>query len=148
MLAHKAEEEGYALAELLAGQRTEVNYALIPSVLYTAPEAASVGFTEEELKQAGVSFAKGLFHFRGNGRARAMNAVAGFVKILAHADSGRILGAHILGAMAGELIHELAAFMKTGGTVRDVAHACHAHPTLSEAVREAALAVFDRPIHA
>ena len=148
MLAHKAEEEGYALAELLAGQRATVDYALIPSVLYTAPEAASAGFTEEELKEAGVEYARGMFHFRGNGRARAMNAVTGFVKILAHAETGRILGAHILGPMAGEMIHELAAFMKMNATVRDLAHTSHAHPTLSEAVREAALATFDKPIHA
>ncbi len=148
MLAHKAEEEGHALAELLAGQKAAVNYALIPSVLYTAPEAASVGFTEEELKKAGVDYAKGMFHFRGNGRARAMNAVAGFVKILAHRETGRILGAHVLGPMAGEMIHELAAFMHVGGTARDLAHMNHAHPTLSEAVREAAMATFGKPIHA
>ncbi len=148
MLAHKAEEEGYALAELLAGQEVAVNYALIPSVLYTAPEAASVGFTEDELKEAGVACVKGVFHFRGNGRARAMHATAGFVKILAAKETGRVLGAHVLGPMAGEMIHELAAFMQTGGTARQLAHMCHAHPTLSEAVREAALACFDKPLHA
>ena len=148
MLAHKAEEEGYALAGLLAGQKAVVNYAHIPSVLYTAPEVASVGFTEEELKAADVDYVKGVFHFRANARARAMHASAGFVKILAAAGSDRVLGAHILGPMAGELIHELAMLMKMGGTARDLAHLCHAHPTLSEALREAALACFDRPIHA
>jgi len=148
MLAHKAEEEGYALAELLAGRQAVVNYALVPAVLYTAPEAASVGFTEEELKAAGVEVAKGVFHFRGNGRARAMHATAGFVKLLAAKEGGRILGAHILGPMAGEMIHELAALMQAGSTARDLAHLSHAHPTLSEAVREAALACVDKPIHA
>ncbi len=150
MLAHKAEEEGMALAALLAGQKEHalVNYAAIPSVLYTLPEAASVGFTEEELKAADVAHAKGTFHFMANGRARAMNATAGFVKILAHKDTGRLLGAHILGPMAGELIHEVAALLARQATATDLAHACHAHPTLSEAVREAALAAIDRPIHA
>ncbi len=148
MLAHKAEEEGMALAELLAGQQAVVNYAVIPSVLYTWPEAASVGFTEEELKEADVPFSRGMFHFMANGRARAMNATAGFVKILAHATTQRILGAHILGPMAGELIHEVAVLMQQRATARDLAHTCHAHPTLSEAVREAALAAIDRPIHA
>ncbi len=148
MLAHKAEEEGIVLAELLAGRKAHVNYALIPSVLYTDPEAASVGFTEEELRAAQVPYRAGVFHFRANGRARAMHATAGFVKLLAHAETERILGAHLLGPMAGELVHEIAAAMTGALRAAELAHMCHAHPTLSEAVREAALALRERAIHA
>ena len=149
MLAHKAEEEGLALAELLAGQSPmQVDYALIPSVLYTEPEAASIGFTEEELRDSGIDCRVGTFRFLANGRARAMNATAGFVKLLAHAETGRLLGAHVLGPMAGELIHEIAVAMRAGLTARELAHVCHAHPTLAEAVREAAMAVVDKPLHA
>ncbi len=147
MLAHKAEEEGVAVAEILGGLPGEVNHDIIPAVVYTAPEAASVGRTEEELKAAGVDHAVGKFNFMANGRAKAMNETAGFVKILADAKTDRVLGAHILGPMAGEMIHEIAVLMEFGGSAEDLARTCHAHPTLSEAVREAALAVAGRAIH-
>jgi dihydrolipoamide dehydrogenase len=147
MLAHKAEDEGVAVAEIIAGQAGHVNYNVIPSVVYTSPEIASVGKTEEELKKAGIEFKAGKFPFTANGRARAMLHTDGFVKILADKATDRVLGAHIVGFGAGELIHEVAVLMEFGGSSEDLARTCHAHPTMSEAVKEAALATFFKPIH-
>lgn len=147
MLAHKAEEEGVALAERLAGQAGHVNYAVIPGVVYTWPEVAAVGQTEEELKAAGIEYRVGKFPFVANGRARAMGDTDGFVKILADKATDRILGAHIIGPDAGTLIAELATAMEFGAAAEDVARTCHAHPTLNEAVKEAALAVAGRALH-
>ena len=147
MLAHKAEEEGVAIAEILAGQSGHVNYDAIPGVVYTWPEVAQVGRTEEELKEAGANFRRGKFPFTANGRARAMNATDGFVKILADAKTDRVLGVHIIGAEAGTMIAECAMAMEFGASAEDIARTCHAHPTLNEAVKEAALAVDGRPIH-
>lgn len=147
MLAHKAEDEGIAVAEIIAGQAGHVNFDVIPSVVYTQPEVASVGKTEEELKAAGVEYKIGKFPFTANGRARAMLHTDGFVKILADKATDRVLGAHILGYNAGEMIHELAVLMEFGGSSEDLARTCHAHPTMSEAVRESALATFAKPIH-
>jgi dihydrolipoamide dehydrogenase len=147
MLAHKAEEEGVALAERLAGQAGHVNYGVIPGIVYTWPEVAAVGQTEEELKAAGIAYQVGKFPFTANGRARAMGDTDGFVKILADAATDRILGAHIIGPDAGTLIAELATAMEFGAAAEDVARICHAHPTLSEAVKEAALAVEGRALH-
>ena len=148
MLAHKAEDEGMALAEILAGQAGHVNYGVIPGVIYTHPEVASVGETEESLKEAGRAYKAGKFSFMGNGRAKANFAADGFVKILADAETDRILGAHIIGPMAGDLIHEVCVAMEFGAAAEDLARTCHAHPTYSEAVREAALACGDGAIHA
>lgn len=147
MLAHKAEDEGVALAEILAGQHGHVNYDVIPGVVYTQPEVASVGKTEEELKAAGIAYKVGKFPFTANGRARAMQATDGLVKILADKETDRLLGCHIIGFGAGELIHEAAVLMEFGGSSEDLARTCHAHPTMSEAVKEAALATFFKPIH-
>ncbi|PYE25164.1 dihydrolipoamide dehydrogenase [Rhizobium sp. PP-CC-3A-592] len=147
MLAHKAEDEGVALAEILAGQAGHVNYDVIPGVVYTQPEVASVGKTEEELKSAGIAYKVGKFPFTANGRARAMQAVDGFVKILADKETDRVLGGHIIGFGAGEMIHEIAVLMEFGGSSEDLGRTCHAHPTMSEAVKEAALATFFKPIH-
>ena len=147
MLAHKAEDEGVALAELLAGQAGHVNYGVIPNVVYTSPEVASVGKSEEELKAEGVAYAVGRFPFTANGRARAMRHTDGFVKILADAATDRVLAGHIVGFGAGEMIHEIAVLMEFGGSSEDLARTCHAHPTMSEAVKEAALAVAKRAIH-
>jgi dihydrolipoamide dehydrogenase len=147
MLAHKAEDEGIALAEILAGQAGHVNYGVIPGVVYTSPEVASVGRSEEELKAAGIAYAVGKFPFTANGRARAMRHTDGFVKVLADAASDRVLGVHIVGFGAGEMIHEAAVLMEFGGSSEDLARTCHAHPTMSEAVKEAALAVAKRAIH-
>ena len=147
MLAHKAEDEGMAAAEVIAGHHGHVNYGVIPGVIYTHPEVASVGKTEEELKAAGHAFKTGKFSFMGNGRAKAVFAGDGFVKILADAETDRILGAHIIGPMAGDLIHEICVAMEFGASAEDMALTCHAHPTFSEAVREAALACGDGPIH-
>ena len=147
MLAHKAEEEGVAVAEIIAGQAGHVNYEVIPSVVYTSPEIASVGKTEEELKKAGVEYKAGKFPFSANGRARAMLHTDGFVKILADKATDRVLGAHIVGFGAGEMIHEAAVLMEFSGSSEDLARTCHAHPTMSEAVKEAALATFFKPIH-
>ena len=147
MLAHKAEEEGVAAAEIIAGQAGHVNYDVIPNVVYTKPEIASVGKTEEELKGAGVAYNIGKFPFTANARARANLATDGFVKILADAATDRVLGAHIVGFGAGEMIHEAAVLMEFGGSAEDLARTCHAHPTMSEAVKEAALAVAKRAIH-
>jgi len=147
MLAHKAEEEGVAVAEIIAGQAGHVNYGIIPSVIYTTPEVASVGKTEEELKAAGVDYKVGKFPFMANSRARAISDTSGVVKILACAKKDRILGAHIIGADAGTMIHEVVTAMEYGASSEDLARTCHAHPTLNEAIKEAALSVLGRPIH-
>lgn len=147
MLAHKAEDEGMAIAEILAGQKGHVNYNVIPGVIYTHPEVANVGQTEEQLKEAGRAYKVGKFSFMGNGRAKANFASDGFVKILADQVTDRILGAHIIGPMAGDMIHEICVAMEFGAAAEDLARTCHAHPTYSEAVREAALACGDGPIH-
>ena len=147
MLAHKAEEEGVAVAEILAGQHGHVNYAAIPGVVYTWPEVASVGETEETLKEAGTAYKVGKFPFTANGRARAMGTTDGFVKILADKETDRVLGAHILGPDAGTLIAELVMAIEFGASAEDVARICHAHPSLNEAVKEAALAVDGRALH-
>jgi dihydrolipoamide dehydrogenase len=147
MLAHKAEDEGVALAEQLAGQKPHINYDAIPGVVYTWPEVASIGKTEEELKAAGVAYKVGKFPFTANGRARAMGDTDGFVKILADKQTDRVLGAHILGPDAGTLIAEIGVAMEFGASAEDIARTCHAHPTLNESVKEAALAVDGRPIH-
>jgi len=147
MLAHKAEDEGMACAEGIAGQHSHVNYGVIPGVIYTHPEVSSVGATEEALKDQGVDYKVGKFSFMGNGRAKANFAGDGFVKILADKATDRILGAHIIGPMAGDLIHEICVAMEFGATAEDLARTCHAHPTYSEAVREAALACGDGAIH-
>ncbi|WP_340259830.1 dihydrolipoyl dehydrogenase [Roseobacter sp. HKCCA0882] len=148
MLAHKAEDEGMAVAEVVAGKHGHVNYGVIPGVVYTNPEVASVGATEEMLKAEGRAYKVGKFSFMGNGRAKANFAADGFVKILADKDTDRILGAHIIGPAAGDLIHEVCVAMEFGASAQDLALTCHAHPTFSEAVREAALACGDGAIHA
>lgn len=148
MLAHKAEDEGIAIAELLAGQAGHVNYDVIPGVVYTSPEVASIGKTEDELKSTGVNYKAGKFLFIANGRAKANQQTDGFVKILADAKTDKVLGCHIIGQQAGELIHEVAVLMEFGGSAEDLARTCHAHPTLAEAVKEAAMAVAGRAIHA
>jgi dihydrolipoamide dehydrogenase len=147
MLAHKAEDEGTALAEMLAGQKPHIDYNKIPSVVYTWPELATVGKTEEQLKEEGVQYKVGKFPFTANGRARAMGMTEGFVKILADARTDTVLGAHIIGPEAGTLIAEITIAMEFGASSEDIARTCHAHPTLEEAVKEAALAVDGRPIH-
>jgi dihydrolipoamide dehydrogenase len=147
MLAHKAEEEGVALAEQLAGQAGHVNYDVIPGVVYADPEVAAVGKTEEDLKAAGIAYNVGKFPFTANGRAKAQLKADGFVKVLADAATDRVLGVHIIGAGAGEMIHEAAVLMEFSGSAEDLARTCHAHPTMSEAVKEAALAVAKRAIH-
>jgi dihydrolipoamide dehydrogenase len=147
MLAHKAEDEGVALAEILVGQKPHINYDCIPGVVYTWPEVATIGKTEEELKAAGIAYKAGKFPFTANGRARANRAMDGFVKVLADATTDRVLGCHIIGAGAGDLIHEVGVLMEFGGSAEDLARTCHAHPTMSEAVKEAALAVDKRAIH-
>ena len=147
MLAHKAEDEGMAVAEIIAGQHGHVNFDVIPSVVYTDPEVASVGKTEEELKADGVEYTVGKFPFSANGRARAMLAPDGFIKILADKKTDRVLGVHMLGRGVGEMIHEAAVLMEFGGSSEDLGRTCHAHPTMSEAVREAALATFAKPLH-
>lgn len=147
MLAHKAEDEGVAVAEVLAGQAGHVNYNVIPGVVYTQPEIASVGKTEEELKAEGIAYNSGKYPFSANGRARAMNQSEGFVKFLADKTTDRVLGVHIVGFGAGEMIHEAAVLMEFGGSSEDLARTCHAHPTMSEAVREAAMATAGKPIH-
>jgi len=147
MLAHKAEDEGIAIAEILGGQAGHVNYAAIPAVVYTNPEVASVGKTEDELKAEGIEYKVGKFPFTANGRAKAMLATQGFVKILSDVNTDRVLGAHIVGKNAGEMIHELVVLMEFSGSSEDLARSTHAHPTLSEAVREAALSLGDGAIH-
>lgn len=148
MLAHKAEDEGIAVAEILAGQSGHVNYDVIPGVVYTMPEVASVGKTEDDLKSDGVAYNIGKFAFMGNGRAKANQTPDGFVKVIADAKTDKVLGVHILGAQAGEMIHEATVLMEFSGSAEDLARTCHAHPTLSEAVKEAAMAVAKRAIHA
>ncbi|MGV3549163.1 dihydrolipoyl dehydrogenase [Rhizobium sp.] len=148
MLAHKAEDEGVAVAEIIAGQHGHVNYDAIPGVVYTQPEVASVGKTEEELKNAGTAYKVGKFPFMANGRARAMEATDGFVKVLADATTDRVLGVHIVGFGAGEMIHEATVLMEFGGSAEDLGRTTHAHPTMSEAVKEAALGAWFKPIHA
>jgi dihydrolipoamide dehydrogenase len=148
MLAHKAEDEGMAVAECIANRRGPVNHGVIPSVIYTHPEVAAVGKTEEQLKQEGHAYRVGRFSFMGNGRARAVFAGDGFVKLLADAETGRVLGCHMIGPGAGDLIHEICVGMEFGAAAEDIARTCHAHPTFSEAVREAALACGDGAIHA
>ena len=147
MLAHKAEDEGMAIAEILAGKAGHVNYNVIPGVIYTHPEVSSVGNTEDQLKEQGRDYKVGKFSFVGNGRAKANFASEGFVKILADKNTDRILGAHIIGPMAGDLIHEICVAMEFGAAAEDLARTCHAHPTYSEAVREAALACGNGAIH-
>jgi len=147
MLAHKAEDEGIALAEILAGQAGHVNYDVIPNVVYTSPELASVGKSEEELRAAGVAYRVGKFPFTANARAKVNRTTEGYVKILAASATDRILGAHIIAAQASEMIAEAAVIMEFGGSAEDLARTCHAHPTLTEAVREAALAVDRRALH-
>jgi dihydrolipoamide dehydrogenase len=147
MLAHKAEDEGVACAEILAGQAGHVNYDVIPGVVYTTPEVSAVGKTEEELKQAGIAYTVGKFPFTANGRSKVNQTTEGFVKILADAKTDRVLGVHIIGREAGEMIHEAAVLMEFGGSAEDLARTCHAHPTRSEAIKEAALAVGKRAIH-
>jgi dihydrolipoamide dehydrogenase len=147
MLAHKAEDEGVACAEILAGQAGHVNYDVIPGVVYTTPEVSSVGKTEEELKEAGVAYTAGKFPFTANGRSKVNQTTEGFVKVLADAKTDRVLGVHIVGREAGEMIHEAAVLMEFGGSAEDLARTCHAHPTRSEAIKEAALAVGKRAIH-
>jgi len=147
MLAHKAEDEGVAVAEILSGQAGHVNYDVIPNVVYTFPEVASVGKSEDELKAAGIAYRAGKFPFTANGRAKSNRQTDGFVKILADAETDRVLGVHIIGANASEMIAEAAVLMEFGGSAEDLARTCHAHPTLTEAVKEAALAVDKRAIH-
>jgi dihydrolipoamide dehydrogenase len=147
MLAHKAEDEGVAVAEIIAGKHGHVNYDAIPGIVYTAPEVAAIGKTEEELKAAGVAYKIGKFPFTANGRARAIRHTDGFVKVLADAATDRVLGCHIIGPHAGDLIAEVTVLMEFGGSSEDLARTCHAHPTLAEAVKEAAMAVEKRQIH-
>merc|ERR1740123_1738574 len=147
MLAHKAEEEGIAVAEIIAGRAGHVNYDAIPGVIYTFPEIASVGKTEEELKAAGVKYNKGKFTMGANSRAKTVDQATGFVKVLSDADTDRILGAHIIGANAGEMIAEGVIGIEYGASSEDLARTCHAHPTMSEAFKEACMATYDKPIH-
>ena len=147
MLAHKAEDEGIAVAEIIAGQAGHVNFQVIPSVVYTDPEVASVGKTENELKEEGIPVKVGKFSFMGNGRAKTVFSNSGFVKIIADSNNDKILGAHIIGPGAGDLIHEVCVAMEFGASTEDLARTCHAHPTFSEAVREAALACGIGAIH-
>ncbi|MEJ6752909.1 MAG: dihydrolipoyl dehydrogenase [Amylibacter sp.] len=147
MLAHKAEDEGMAVAEVLSGKHGHVNYNVIPGVIYTTPEVANVGKTEEELKEAGIAYKVGKFSFMGNGRAKAVFQGEGFVKLLADEATDRILGCHLIGPAAGDLIHEICVAMEFGASAQDIAMTCHAHPTFSEAMREAALACGDGAIH-
>src|SRR5258708_3768106 len=148
MLAHKAEDEGIAVAERLAGKKTEVNYNAIPSVIYTWPEVASVGLTEEQARENGREVRVGRFPFTANARARCLDETEGMVKLIADANTDRLLGAHIFGPRASDLIAEAVSVLEFGGSAEDIARTCHAHPTLSEAVREAALAVDKRAINA
>jgi len=147
MLAHKAEEEGIAAVETIAGLAGHVNYDAIPGVIYTYPEVASVGKTEEELKEEGIKFNKGSFPFMANSRARANGDSEGFVKVLADAETDRILGCHIMGPNAGEMIAEAVLGMEYGASSEDIARTCHAHPTLSEAFKEACMDTYDKPVH-
>ena len=147
MLAHKAEEEGIAVAEILAGQAGHVNYDVIPGVVYTSPEVATVGKTEEQLKEENKSYKIGKFPFLANSRAKVNNETDGFVKILADSKTDKVLGVHIIGPHCGDMIAEMALAMEFGASSEDIARTCHAHPTHTEAIKEAALAVDKRPIH-
>ena len=147
MLAHKAEDEGIAVAEIIAGQAGHVNYEVIPAVIYTNPEVASVGKTEEELKKEKIDYTVGKFPFLANSRARVNNETEGFVKIIADKKSDKVLGAHMIGSHVGTIIAEVAIAMEFGGAAEDIARTIHAHPSHSEAVKEAAMAVDKRPIH-
>ena len=147
MLAHKAEKEGVAVAEIIAGKAASIDYGTVPGIVYTAPEVANIGFAEQDLKEAGVAYKVGKFPFKANSRARAMGETDGMVKVLAHKETGRILGTHILGKDAGTLIHEVGAIMEFGGSYEDLIHVIHGHPTLNEAVKEAAMAIDKRAIH-
>ncbi len=147
MLAHKAQDEGVAVAEIIAGKAGHVNYGVIPNVVYTFPEVATVGQSEEELRSAGITYKIGKFPFTANGRAKANQQTDGFVKILADAKTDRVLGVHMIGADVGNMIAEAAVAMEFGAAAEDIARTCHPHPTLSEAVKEAALAVDKRAIH-
>ena len=147
MLAHKAEEEGIAVAEIIAGQSGHVNYDVIPGVIYTSPEVAAVGKTEEELKKLNISYKIGKFPFMANSRAKVNNETEGFVKILADSKTDKVLGVHIIGPHSGDMIAEIAIAMEFGASAEDIARTCHAHPTHTEAIKEAALAVEKRPIH-
>ncbi len=147
MLAHKAEEEALVALHQMKGMNAHINYAAIPSVVYTWPEVASVGFTAEEANEAGLDISVGKFPFMANSRARAIDDTEGFVKIISHKKTGRLVGCHIFGANAGDLIQEAVLIMEKGGKVEDIAHACHSHPSLGEAMKEAAMAAIDRPIH-
>jgi len=147
MLAHKAEEEGVAVAEILAGQKPHIDYNLIPGVVYTDPEVAALGQTEEQLKEAGIAYRTGKFSMMANSRARAVGRTDGFVKLLADTQSDRILGCHIIAADAGTMINEVTVAMEFGASAEDLARTSHPHPTLEEAIKEAALATFAKPIH-
>jgi dihydrolipoamide dehydrogenase len=147
MLAHKAEEDGVAVAEIIAGQAGHVDYDLVPSVVYTYPEIAMIGKTEEQLKEAGVAYNKGKFPFMANSRARTMDETDGFVKILADKETDQVLGVHIIGPQAGTLIGEASVAMAYKAASEDIARICHSHPDLNEAIKEAALATFFKPIH-
>ena len=147
MLAHKAEEEGISVAETIAGQAGHVNYDVIPGVVYTTPEVATVGKTEEQLKENQKAYKVGKFSFMANSRAKAINEVEGFVKILADSKTDKVLGVHMIGPHAGEMIAEMSLAMEFGASSEDIARTCHAHPTFSEAIKEAALAVDKRTIH-
>ena len=147
MLAHKAEEEGIAVAEILAGQSGHVNYDVVPGVIYTSPEVATVGKTEEDLKDLKIDYKVGKFPFLANSRAKVNNESEGFVKILADAKTDKVLGVHIIGPHCGDMIAEMALAMEFGASSEDIARTCHAHPTHTEAIKEAALAVDKRPIH-
>ena len=147
MLAHKAEEEGIAVAELIAGQSGHVNYDLIPGVIYTSPEVAVIGKTEEQLKEGNIKYKVGKFPFMANSRAKTVNNAEGFVKILADEKTDKVLGVHMIGSHVGEMIAEMAVAMEFGASSEDIARTCHAHPTFSEAVKEAALSVDKRAIH-
>ena len=147
MLAHKAEEEGISVAESIAGQAGHVNYDVIPGVVYTTPEVATVGKTEEQLKENQIAYKVGKFSFMANSRAKAINEAEGFVKILADSKTDKVLGVHMIGPHAGEMIAEMSLAMEFGASSEDIARTCHAHPTFSEAIKEAALAVDKRTIH-
>ena len=147
MLAHKAEEEGIAVAELITGQSGHVNYNVIPGVIYTTPEVAAIGDTEEQLIEKNLKYKVGKFPFMANSRAKAIDEPEGFVKILADSTTDKVLGVHLIGPHAGELIAEMAIAMEFGASSEDIARTCHAHPTFSEAVKEAALSVDKRQIH-
>ncbi len=147
MLAHKAEEEGIAVAELLAGQSGHVNYGIIPAIVYTSPEVATVGLTEEQAKEQGISFKIGKFPFLANSRAKCVGDTTGFVKVITEAATDRVIGVHIIGEQAGNMISEAAIAMEFSASAEDIARTCHAHPTHSEALKEAAMAAYGKPIH-